>query len=95
MNEKLTIEDFNLLFAGYVFAKGATTDNNEGCNIANTGRTLHWVAKTGFNYDWCIYIHFDNHSFGYVEQYGDKVTSEKNIRKLVPCTDEVFRKYRY
>ena len=38
-----------------IFAKGEFVDNQEGCNMANTGKTVRWVAVRGFIHDWCIY----------------------------------------
>jgi hypothetical protein len=93
--KELTIEEFNDIYPGSVFAKGTTIDDQEGVNMTTSGKDLKWVAKKGFANDWCIYIHFSNYSDEYVEQSGDKVTFEKHIRKLVPCNYEVFRKYRY
>jgi hypothetical protein len=94
--ETLTLEKLKKINAGDIFAKGNTIDCQEGVNMSNSGRELRWVAKKGFGHDdWAIYIHFAINSDEWIEQSGDKVTSEKNIRFLVPCTDDVFNKYRY
>jgi hypothetical protein len=93
--ETLTKEKFDKINHGDVFAKGNTIDCQEGVNMSNSGRELRWIAKKGYGYDWAIYIHFAINSDEWIERSGDKVTSEKNIRFLVPCTDEVFKKYRY
>lgn len=33
--------------------------------------------------------------FDWIVNYGDKVHSEENIKKLCPCDDEAFKMYRY
>lgn len=49
-------------------------------------------GKSGI--DWAIYhAPSGNHPAG-ISQYGDKVTSEANIRNICPCDDEVFQLYR-
>ncbi len=78
-----------------VFAHGVTTDDAAGINMANTGQQLRWVAKRGQIHDWAIYIHFAYNDEKFVREQGDKVTSEANIKKLVPCDDEAFAMYRY
>lgn len=59
------------------------------------GLRLKWVAKRGQGYhDWAVYLHFDDQSFADCVIHGQKTRSEKNIRLLVPCTDEAFAMYR-
>jgi len=38
-----------------IFAKGEFIDGPEECNMANTGKTVCWVAVRGDIYDWTIY----------------------------------------
>lgn len=56
---------------------------------------VRWLAKKGGIVDWCIYYHHAEHDEEYVKSYGDKVFTKDTIRDLVPCTDEVFKLYRY
>jgi len=91
----LTITKFNEIPAGEVFAKGTEIDDPAGLHVANSGKELKWVAVKGFNNDWCIYCHWATVSYDYVESNGDKVTLEHNIQKVVPCTKEVFARYRF
>lgn len=78
-----------------IFATGTVVDGPEGVNLARTGQTLRWVACRGGIHDWAIYagpIAWDENS---VKRQGDKITSENNIKKLVPCDEEAFAMYRY
>lgn len=93
----LTKEEFDKLPLGQVFATGVLPNAPEGLFMTNErqGEDLRWVAKKGWGYDWAIYCHWAGHSAEWVEQSGDKVTSETHIRRCVPCTDEIFKIYRY
>lgn len=93
MNE-LTVEMLEEMEPG-VFAQGTVSDNPVGINMTNSDRLLRWVAVRGDAPDWRIYCHWAESDFDFVRTNGDKVTSEINIRKLVPCTDEAFAEYRY
>lgn len=90
----LTLQQLKDMEPG-IFASGETTDDPEGINMTNSGRALRWVASRGGIHDWAIYIHTADHSEQWVKAQGDKVTSEHNIKKLVPCDDEAFGMYRY
>lgn len=94
---KIDIEQFNSMPAGEVFVKGEVENSPNGIFMTNNkqGEMLKWVAKKGHGNDWCIYCHWSESGYDFVMTNGDKVTSEVNIRKLVPCTDEVFESYRY
>ncbi len=81
-----------------VFAKGEVFDNPDGVNMSRTGKLLKWVAVRGLIHDWTIYI--DNsytpvNTYAGVRRCGNKITSEENIKKLVPCDAEAFGMYRY
>ena len=91
----LTINQFNNIRNGLVFAKGEIVDSPDGINMSNSGEMLKWVAVKGYAEDWCIYIHFAHLGFYFVESQGDKVCMKENIQTLVPCDDEVFNSYRY
>jgi len=76
-----------------IFASGCTTDDSEGINMSNSGKPLRWVAVRGGIPDWTIYI--GEATLLEVAHGGDKVISENNIKKLVPCDDEAFNMYRF
>lgn len=80
---------------GQIFAKGEIEDNPLGVNMSNSDKMLKWIAKKGYADDWCIYVHWSESGFDFVESNGDKVISKDNIQRLIPCTENVFKKYRY
>ena len=92
---ELTRQQFDEIPLGEVFATGVLPNSPDGIFMANNGGDLRWVAKKGWGYDWAVYCHWAHNSVEYVRDYGDKVTTEKYIRRCVPCTDEVFKIYRY
>jgi len=91
----LTLQMLKDMKPGTIFATGITIDNSSGINMSNSGKLLRWVAKRGYAYDWAIYIHFEDKSIDFIKDYGDKVTSKENIKRLVECNDESFNAYRY
>jgi hypothetical protein len=93
--KQLTIEEFNHIPSGEIFAKGVTLDIHEGCDMTGSGKSLRWLAKKGQADDWCVYVNLSIYPFPYIARHGDKVHSKQNVTNLVPCTNEVFRHYRY
>ena len=94
----LTLEKLKEMQPDLIFAQGVIEDSPKGINIGNTGNQLKWVAIRGGIHDWAIYAdspYESRDSFEDVARYGNKVISEENIRKLVPCDTEAFKKYRY
>lgn len=91
----LSMKKFNDIPAGKRFAQGEQIDDPAGLHVMNSGKPIRWVAVKGYANDWCIYCHWATVSFDYVESNGDKVTLEHNIQKVVPCTQEVFARYRF
>lgn len=95
--DKLTLQQLKDMQPG-IFAQGLTIDDPTGCNIASTGIEIKWVAVRGDIHDWCIYTdnpYMPQYSYEAVRDMGDKISSENNIKKLVPCDDEAFAMYRY
>jgi hypothetical protein len=92
----MNIKDFNNIPAGTVFAKGEIENSPKGIYMTNNHeeRMLRWIAKKGYANDWVIYCHWADSSWSYIEQSGDKVTNEANIKKLISCDDETFKRYR-
>lgn len=80
---------------GTIFASGTAPDNPKGINMGNSGHELRWVARKGGGHDdWAIYTHWVRYDENYVSLHGDKVTNPETIKRLVPCDDEAFAKYR-
>ena len=93
----ITKEQFDKIPDGDVFVKGEIENSPFGVYMtdSNKNKMLKWVAKKGYANDWCIYCHWSESGFDFVISNGDKVCGEENIKKLVPCTDELFKQYRY
>jgi hypothetical protein len=84
------------MIPGKIFATGLTIDNYTGINMSDTDRVLRWVAKRGDVDDWAIYINFaEDNTVLNVERYGDKVKLPDHIKRIIPCDDEAFARYRY
>ena len=94
MPSKLTAEDLKNMNPG-IFAEGVALDNSYGINMTRSDKMLRWVAVRGGAPDWKIYCHFADKTKEEVASNGDKVCDEETIRRLVPCTDEAFKMYRY
>lgn len=93
--DELTLEQLKDMPYG-VFASGITTNSPDGVYMTDSryGDPLAWVAKRGGNNDWAIYCAWLEDGGNYAATNGQKVGNERNIRKLVPCTDEAFKMYR-
>lgn len=91
----MTLEEFNNIPRGEVFATGVLPNSPEGIFMTNDGGNLRWVAKKGWGNDWAVYCHWEHNSPEWIRDHGDKTHTEEYIRRCVPCTDEVFKLYRY
>lgn len=87
MTELLTVEQLENMAPGQ-FATGT------GIYPELFRGPIRWVAVRGGHPDWALYYHHDYMSEEYVKSYGDKAFTESVIRELVPCTDEVWARYR-
>jgi hypothetical protein len=92
----LTLEDFNKIPDGTIFATGILPNSPEGLYMINTrvGDNLLWLAKKGYGHDFAIYCHWQEKGFDFVEKEGDKLTTIDNIQKCVECSEEVLKLYR-
>lgn len=97
MEKVLTAQDLYKMQPGEVFATGIAENSPGGIYMTNNylNRKLLWIAKRGQIEDWAIYINWADMGYHFVLKMGDKVASEKNIKKLVPCDDDAFSMYRY
>jgi len=92
----LDIKTLDSMPLGTIFATGTVVDSPAGINKSGSNKELRWIAKVGDGiHDWCIYIYYVDYSIEEVARIGDKVYNYNNIKSLVPCTDEVFEKYRF
>lgn len=92
----MTLEEFNKILDGKIFATGVLPNSPEGLNMVDThqGEELLWLAKKGYGHDWAIYCHWLDKGLEFVENHGDKVLMYDNIQKCVPCTEGVLQFYR-
>jgi len=93
----LTIDIFDKIPAGKIFLTGELSNEPGGLYMtdSNIGGKLTWIAKKGYNYDWCIYCHWSMWSVEHIARHGEKVVGEVHIQRCVPCDNEVFKRYRY
>ena len=91
----LTLKKLKEMKPHTIFAKGKKYDDASGINMTRSGKLLKWVAVRGDIHDWAIYCDWANKSWEDVKDLGNKVTLERNIRKLVECDDGSFKMYRY
>ena len=91
----LTVDQLKAMPAQTIFATGTVPDSPEGLNMTGSGNLLRWVAVRGGIYDWTIYTHWATNTAMWIQAHGDKVYRDAHIRKLVPCTDDAFKMYRF
>ena len=91
----LTLEKLKEMKPDTIFAKGEIVDSPDGINMTNSGKMLKWIVIRGGIHDWAIYCHLAEKDYEWIKDYGDKVHSKENIKKLVSCDDEAFKMYRY
>ena len=94
----MTLEQLENFSPREIMAQGVIENGPEKHQLYmtnyNVGKKLLWVAIKGGADDWAIYIHWETMGVAYVIKSGDKVYSNESIRKLVPCDDEVLKRYR-
>ena len=93
----LTLQKLDAMSPG-IFAEGTAFDTPEQLNVAGTGKEIKWVAVRGYINDWAIYTdnpYMPQLDFDDVAIFGDKIHDEIHIRRLIPCTDEAFDRYRH
>ena len=93
----LTLEQFEKLPEGEIFQTGLTTNDENGAYMTNHkyGHSLRYIAKKGYANDWALYVSWDSKNAEQVAESGDKVILKSNIMNIVPCTEEVFKRYRF
>lgn len=92
----LTLEKLKDMQPHEIISSGETENSPDGIYMTpmDIGRKLRWVAKRGEIHDWAIYITWASYGLEFALTNGDKITSQDNIKKLVPCDDEAFNWYR-
>lgn len=107
----IDLEEFKELPHDTIFDTGVFIDSSEEgfidglptIHAQNTGgKRMAWVAVKGMIHDWAIYYAHEKIEFLdtltpliFVRNHGMKLYEYKNIKKLVPCSDDVLKCYRY
>jgi len=93
----LTVDKLKALSPGEIFDSGECVNSTQDIYMTNTNinAKMIWIAKRGGANDWVIYICWAWQGWEFCERNGQKVCNLENIKKLVPCDDEVILKYRY
>lgn len=89
----ITKELFDKIKPGEIFRVVTTRFQNFHEPMEET-LTFVCVKAKGDGIDWAIYAKRAGTYVEDIARYGDKVTSEENIRNICPCDDEVFQLYR-
>ena len=89
MENDLTIKQLEEMKPGLRFATG--TGNYPELSEYD----IRWVAVRGDGMaDWCIYYHHLQNDVDMVAREGDKCFTKSVIKRLVPCDDETYGRYR-
>jgi hypothetical protein len=93
----LTKEEFDKIPHGACFRELVLPNDTTGIFMTDhrLGDDLRCIAVKGHGNDWAIYTHWAEMNAEFIRLRGNKVHTEPNIRRVVPCTDEVFNLYRY
>lgn len=88
-----TIEDFNSAQPGEILRIVVTKYQN----VQHVdGKELKFAVVKGHSgLDWAIYCHYSYQNSAFIKEQGDKVTSKENIMDIFPCTEEVYKLYRF
>tara|TARA_B100001142_G_scaffold326829_1_gene383112 strand:- start:4920 stop:5246 length:327 start_codon:yes stop_codon:yes gene_type:complete len=106
----LDLKEFKELAHDNIFGSGVFVDSHlsgflDGLptiHAQNTGgERMSWVAVKGMIHDWAIYYYYEKNELlntltplTYVRNHGVKLHDYENIKKLVPCSDDVLECYR-
>ena len=93
--KKITLEEFNQVPNGTVFATGVLPNSPEGLFMTRDGGNLKWIAKKGHANDWAIYCHWSYRDEEWILKHGDKIHNKEHVKLCVPCSNEVFNSYRH
>lgn len=91
----MTKDEFDRIFPGTKFAQGKVMDGTPHFNITGKQQMLRWVAVKGYADDWCVYVGLEYWHPDEVAKKGDKIHTKPYIQYAVPCTEEVYNRYRH
>lgn len=81
----LTLADLRPILVDAVFRSGQF--------FTEWGKELDWIAVKLPNTRWTIYFTDSGLEQDKIAEYGSQLKDDKLIKKLVPCTKEVFELY--
>lgn len=91
---EMSLDTFRTIPAGEIF-RTVTTKYHTIERVKGEYPELTFVCKKGHGYDdWAIYCHFPDKEIEWIAENGNKVMTERNIRAIFPCDDEVYKLYR-
>lgn len=93
----LTVDKLKAIATNEIFDSGECINSSKDIYMTDTnvGEMMIWIAKKGSADDWAIYLCWKWQGWQFCETQGQKVCNLENIKKLVPCDEEVIKKYRY
>ena len=89
---QITKEIFDQIKPGEIYR--VITTKIQGVHDPFQAELTFVCVKGKAGIDWAIYAGHSGGQPADIARYGDKVTSEANIRNICPCDDEVFLLYR-
>jgi hypothetical protein len=88
----ITKEIFDQIKPGEIFR--VVTTKIGGDHSPNDIEMTFVCAKGKSGIDWSVFASRGGGQPWDIARYGDKLSSEENIRNICPCDDEVFQLYR-
>ena len=88
----LTLEMFEAMPNGEIFR--IVTTKIQNVHEPLKAELTFICKKADSGHDWAIYGHFSDKEISFIASQGDKVFTEREIRDICPCTDDVYAKYR-
>lgn len=90
----LTLDLFDMIKPGEMFRVVTTRIQNVHQPMEAELKFV-CIKDPGPNSQWTIYCHDAPSSDEFVKYHGDKVTGEKMITSICPCSPEVLKLYRF
>jgi len=92
--KKMTLEEFNEIPYGEIFATGIQPNSPEGLFMTRDGGDLRWIAKKGYGNDWTVYCHWSYNDEEWISKHGDKLHNMEDVQLCIPCENEMIKLYR-
>lgn len=56
---------------------------------------VHWIAVKGMVNDWAVYFSSNDEDYKSIAESGNKLYLLNAVKRLIPCTKNVLRRYRH